>query len=213
MLTMLNNVNKQNRLKEKGAIPKMKKIKFTAVIMIILLLLLTFTGCININVPAETPNEPTVETSEEASEILAQHDKFVGSPTPDFKMKNLDGELTDVKDLKGTPYLLVFSRTDCPACIEMQPLLENLKTEVKIVEVFRRDSEKTLLQYSQDLSIALDRTWLAGEDDTSNNTIIEAFELVIVPTIFYVDKSGIVKEISTGTLSVEELSVIVDSIL
>lgn len=184
--------------------------KFTT-LCLILLLLLTATACetrvsdledTRRILDSETEsNQPTDETR-----YADQRQKYIGNPVPDFRMLSLSGNMVDLGKTSG-PFLLYFSRVDCPACVETLPLIEKVKGDgVPVITIYRRDSKREIVNLYEELGIEPDSdVILSGIEDSENNTVLETFDLIAVPTTFFVDENNIVKWIHIGGATNDEL--------
>lgn len=177
----------------------------------VFLVLVFLTSCgITIDIPMHEPELETANESEELSpEELAKQDqeykeRFVDKEVPDFKMNNLTKDLISLSDLIGTPYVLYFARTDCDSCDEIYPEIEKLKNSgYLVVSVYRRNSATEILEKIPE---ALnDKYILSGLEDEKNNNVLELFDLQSVPTLFFVNSKGVVKDIVIGSNSDDDL--------
>lgn len=202
--------NRQNILKTRRM--------FTA-LLLSFIILLTFSACeVKVSNYQEEENTNTQEViskeNEEERKYEEQKQKYIGNPIPEFKMLNLSGNLIDLSEIKG-PYLLYFSRVDCPACIEVFPLIENLQgVGTPAIKIYRRDSKNQIVNLYKELGFEPDyQTLLSGIEDPDNNTVLDTFDLIAVPTIFFVDGNNTVTWIHVGSTTYDKLRDMADNYL
>jgi peroxiredoxin len=134
----------------------------------------------------------------------------MGSQAPDFTLSTLQGKTTQLSQLRGTPVLLNFFRTDCTWCTVEMPKLANAFRRHRDVAVhflgIASDSDVTLIegfasQQQLDFPILHD----------SNGATMRAYGIERVPTFIVVDADGSVTRIYEG--SSEQLAGIVEQTL
>jgi peroxiredoxin len=134
----------------------------------------------------------------------------MGSQAPDFTLSTLQGTTTQLSQLRGTPVLLNFFRTDCTWCTVELPKLAN---------AFRRHHDVAVhfLGVASDSDVALIEQFSREQQldfpvlhDSSGETM-RAYNIERVPTFIVVDADGTVTRIYEG--SSEQLAGIVEQTL
>jgi thiol-disulfide isomerase/thioredoxin len=120
-----------------------------------------------------------------------------GKPAPAFATTTYDGSPFGSESLAGQPYLLYFWFTGCPPCVRTSPLLAELDREYRpkglrivglnadrILDVPTTDEERESYAKRNGLAFTLANLTTATQ---------EAYGMVSVfPTLFFVDRNGIV---------------------
>lgn len=121
---------------------------------------------------------------------------LVGETAPDFSLKTLDGqEVNFTKFRNGQNTMVFFWATWCPHCREeLQELTgpqgeEITKKGIKILLVDIEEKAPEVSSYVKKHKINFDLV-LDGE-----GTVAEKYNIVGVPTFFFVDKEGIIRDI------------------
>jgi peroxiredoxin len=131
-----------------------------------------------------------------ASATLKQGDKF-----PDFKLQALDGKTKTLKDKQFREKVLVIDvwATWCPPCRKEIPELVKLYTEYKSkgVEVIGvatdRDGEEKVKPFAKDYKINY-TTLLDTKSELAGNKL----KVRAIPTLFIVDKKGVIRYVHVG---------------
>ncbi|HHX39232.1 MAG TPA: redoxin domain-containing protein [Armatimonadetes bacterium] len=121
----------------------------------------------------------------------------VGRQAPDFTLRDPEGKPVRLKDLKGKVVVLSFWATWCPPCRMEMPHLEALQKKyagkpVKVVGVNTDKQGKALRNWMKARKLTF--TVVADADHkVSRQYQVEGF-----PTLYVVDKKGIVREHVVG---------------
>ena len=128
----------------------------------------------------------------------------VGSVAPDFELKTVTGESYRLSDLRGKAVLLNFFATWCRYCEQEMPALE---------EAYRTYADQGFVV----LAIDLDETDLAitaFRDEMGitfpilvdrGSNVARVYQIVPLPTTYFIDRSGVVRGKWTGPLTPEQL--------
>lgn len=113
------------------------KITFRLFFIVILTLMLSLAGCVQ----------------EEKSKGLS-----LGDSAPDFAIKDLDGQVTVLSNLKGTPVILRFFEANCRFCRADTPAFNNFydqnKEKVRILYVGSfYENEQSLRTFAEELGL------------------------------------------------------------
>lgn len=128
----------------------------------------------------------------------------VGSVAPDFELKTVTGESYRLSDLRRKAVLLNFFATWCRYCEQEMPALE---------EAYRTYADQGFVV----LAIDLDETDLAitaFRDEMGitfpilvdrGSNVARVYQIVPLPTTYFIDRSGVVRGKWTGPLTPEQL--------
>jgi thiol-disulfide isomerase/thioredoxin len=189
-------------------------------LILLMLAVMILTSCsITINIPYKDQTENLTEAEEDPDKKYEKEEKefinkYLHREIPDLEMKNLAGEMVNIKEI-DKPFLLTFSRVDCPSCVELYPVLAQLKenTDICVVEVYYRNSKEEIMDMLVENGFDIDNSLLSRADDEEKERIMETFGLVAVPTTFFVDSSKTVQYIEVGSLPYEEIVNIINEYL
>ena len=122
-----------------------------------------------------------------------------GFLAPEIALENASGELVRLSDLRGKPVLINFWASWCPPCRSEMPAIQRVYSdrkaegfEVLAVNATNQDSVSAALSFASqnDLSfpILFDR----------NGEASSAYQLRSLPTSYFVDPEGIIREVVIG---------------
>ena len=153
------------------------------ILPIILTLGLLVTGC-------SSPSEPS--------------DARIGGRAPDFELNSLDGQTISLSDFRGKPVLLNFWASWCGPCVFEMPFLQEIYDEwsgkgliLLAVNIGESSSKvKEFLQkHNLSLPVLLDTKKVAAQK----------YNIAGIPTTFFIDKDGIIREIFLGAFPNKEI--------
>lgn len=135
-----------------------------------------------------------------------------GAPAPDFELKTVDGQVYKLSDLKGRPVMLNFFATWCPPCRAEMPLLEETYKQYKdqgfvILAVNLNESDVAVTSFQQKMGITFPIVIDKGDH------VSQAYDIVPLPTSYFVDKNGIVQGKWTGEIRKDQLMLLLKKIL
>ena len=119
----------------------------------------------------------------------------IGRPVPEFKVKTLNGPATSLSDFRGGKKTIIFFwATWCPHCRtalkELNRDREKIAQEgINLVLVDVGESARDVKSYVNKNKIGLE-VFLDEEE-----TISEQFGIIGVPTFFFVNEAGVVKDV------------------
>jgi len=152
--------------------------------------------------PEVSPSPETVSEPETASEL--EVGPQVGKLAPDFKFTNPGGEIISLSDFRGSSVVLNFWATWCGPCKFEMPLLQALAhDEEKAAKGLvlltvnggesAEDVAKFMYEYGYSFPVLLD----------TQNDIVRAYNVRGIPTTFFIDRDGIIREIKVGAFTTE----------
>ncbi len=146
---------------------------------------------------------------------IASKDKVkvlaVGDKAPDFELVDLEGNKHRLSDYKGEGVFLNFWGTWCGPCKKEMPYMENQhkafeEKGVKILAVNIAESnlkvETFRDQYGLTFPIVIDK----------DKSVKEAYNIVPLPTTFFINKDGKIEKIITAEMSENEMISLMESI-
>jgi peroxiredoxin len=124
-----------------------------------------------------------------------------GKRAPALSLKNLAGETVTLADYRGQPVLLNFWASWCGPCQMEMPVFQWLAKnadwqaeDIVILAVNQGESSDTVKAfasyYGLTFPLLLDTNYQASF----------AYNVRLLPTTFFIDKDGIIKEIKTGAI-------------
>lgn len=129
----------------------------------------------------------------------------VGSPAPDFTLQDLNGKKVSLKDFEGRPVMVNFWASWCGPCKVEMPHMQAAERELRestgfvILAINLGEDKKTaegfLTKNNFDFIALLD-----GDRSVAQSK----YKLIGLPTSFFIDKQGVIKEIQTGPLASKE---------
>jgi peroxiredoxin len=129
-----------------------------------------------------------------------------GFLAPDFELSTLDGKTIKLSDLRGQAVLLNLWTTWCPPCRAEMPTIQTIYTEYKdqgftvlAVNMTYQDTFAEIApfveQYGLTFPILLDQ----------NASVGPAYQLRSLPSSFFIDREGIIREVVIGGPMAEAL--------
>lgn len=122
----------------------------------------------------------------------------------DFKLKDLNGKSVSLSDFKGKKVLLNFWATWCPPCRAEMPdieklYLENKDSDLVILAVNLGEDTQTVKSFidknKYNFNILLD----------SDQAVAIKYNIVSIPTSFFIDKEGNIVSKKVGAMSIKEM--------
>jgi len=151
---------------------------------------------------------PTGEATAGADEpdlgALDGRDPVVGSPAPDFALRNADGQVVRLSDLRGKVVFVNFWATWCRPCKEELPDIEKLYEEkreqgLEVLAINYQDDPDDARAFFDELGIdvpmLLDR----------NGSVYDQYLLQGLPDSFFIDRDGNLAALHYGFMSEEKM--------
>lgn len=125
--------------------------------------------------------------------------EMIGLPAPNFTLKDLDGNVVSLKDLKGKIVVLDFWSTWCVPCKKsfpaMQLAVNTYKNDASVKFLFIHtwetsktpveDVKKYIAQSGFNFQVLMDL-----KDGTGRNAAVEDYGVSAIPAKFVIDKAG-----------------------
>lgn len=136
----------------------------------------------------------------------------LGQEAPDFRLPSLDGTFLQLSDFRGQAVWVNFWATWCPPCRAENPDIEATYLKYKgdglaIIAVNLGEDPETVRGYVE----RTDLTFPVGLDFST--AVAATYRLVGIPTHFFIDADGVLREWRIGGLSREAMEEKVQSIL
>ena len=122
----------------------------------------------------------------------------VGSEAPDFTLTDLSGKQIKLSSLRGRPVMINFWATWCPPCRAEIPTLVQAYGEThkgnnyEILGVATQSDAPTITAFSKELGMNFP---VLPDND---NRVSDLYHILPIPTSFFIDKDGIVRDIQIG---------------
>jgi peroxiredoxin len=125
----------------------------------------------------------------------------VGTKAPDFKLPTMDGKTISLSDFADKPTLLVFWATWCPHCRAELPVVQKIYKDLgpkgaSFVGVSLDDNSARAKDFVKSNNITFPVA-VAG----ARNNLLGSYGITGIPTVFVLDKGGVVKARYAGEVS------------
>ena len=134
----------------------------------------------------------------------------VGHPAPDITLTTTAGETFKLSDLRGTPVVLNFWATWCPPCRaelpELQAASQRLAGQVAIVGVNQAEAPAEVGAFAEKLGL----TFAIPLDQDAE--VSRLYRVRSLPTTFFIDRSGVIRQIQIGPVTEATLAQLVKTI-
>jgi cytochrome c biogenesis protein CcmG/thiol:disulfide interchange protein DsbE len=136
---------------------------------------------------------------------------LVGAAAPAFRLQSLEGEVYDLKALRGKPVMINFWSTWCPPCMEEHPLFsqaaERYAGRVLFLGVIYQDDPEKIRAFHERFG-----AWGPALVDPKGEVAI-AYGVFGPPETFFVDAEGKIVEKVIGAVPPELLLDVLESML
>ncbi|WP_027964499.1 thiol-disulfide oxidoreductase ResA [Halalkalibacillus halophilus] len=128
-----------------------------------------------------------------------------GAEAPNFKLDRLDENgAIELNDLEGQGVMINFWATYCEPCKEEMPHMQELYEEyedqgIEIIAVSVDKNEFVINNFYNSLGL----TFPSVHD--RNETVMESYEIVPLPTSYFINPDGTIERIVKGPLTLERL--------
>lgn len=138
----------------------------------------------------------SADTSNAAGKTSAPQTGFAA---PDFTLQTSDGEEYTLSDLRGSAVLINLWATWCPPCRAEMPAIEKMYREYKdkglvvlAVDMTYQDNPADVAPFIQEYGL----TFPVLLDQTG--TVGAAYQLRSLPSSYFIDRFGIIREVVIG---------------
>ena len=128
----------------------------------------------------------------------------VGTPAQDFTATDVDGKTVSLSSFKGQPVWLTFGASWCAACVAEAPDVETAYQKAKaggavVLSVSINEDSATARDFRGRLGLTFP---MLADPDTS---VASAYRVNGIPAHYFIDKSGVLRSMKTGGLSLEQM--------
>lgn len=123
----------------------------------------------------------------------------VGQPAPDFSASTDDGKTLKLASLVGSPVWLTFGASWCQPCRAENPDIQAAwaryrEKGLQLVQVFYTEDQATVARYAQTVGLTYTRI------PDPNSKLAAGYRIAGIPTHFFIDKTGVLRQITSSTL-------------
>jgi peroxiredoxin len=127
-----------------------------------------------------------------------------GSQAPDFQLPDLDGNVVSLSGLRGSPVLLNFWASWCGPCREEMPYIQQIHEEwsgrgLVVLTVNLGENADDVREFMEEF----DLTFPALLD--TETSLAETYNVGGIPTTYFIDKEGIIRERKIGAFPSAEV--------
>lgn len=136
----------------------------------------------------------------------------VGNPAPDLVATTVDGKAIRLGDYVGSPIWLTFGASWCQPCRAENPDIQAAYDRyrdrgVVVVQVYMSEDASTVTDYAGRVGL----TYIKVPDpDTS---LAAEYRILGIPSHFFIDKAGVLRQIKVGTLDSETMDATLDELV
>lgn len=127
----------------------------------------------------------------------------IGKPIPNFTATDINGKEIALADLKGRPIWLSVVATWCQGCRaempDVQAAAQKYGDKLTVVSVFVGENTKTVKDFADRTKLSF--TMIPDPD----SAISSAYGTMGIPSHFFVDSQGILKEHAVGVISESQI--------
>ena len=133
-----------------------------------------------------------------------QQPPAAGDSAPGFTATDIDGTPVSLEGLRGKPVWLVFMATWCTGCRteipDVQGVMASRGDAVRVVVIYVGESRNTVSDYSK--RVGNDFPEVVDQDQQ----ISAAYGIMGVPTHYFIDAGGVVRQRHVGVLSPDAMT-------
>lgn len=133
-----------------------------------------------------------------------QQPPAAGDSAPGFTATDIDGTPVSLEELRGKPVWLVFMATWCTGCRteipDIQGVVASRGDAVRVVVIYVGESRNTVSDYSK--RVGNDFPEVVDQDQQ----ISAAYGIMGVPTHYFIDAEGVVRQRHVGVLSPDAMT-------
>ena len=133
-----------------------------------------------------------------------QQPPAAGDSAPGFTATDIDGTPVSLEELRGKPVWLVFMATWCTGCRteipDIQGIVASRGDAVRVVVIYVDENRNTVSDYSK--RVGNDFPEVVDQDQQ----ISAAYGIMGVPTHYFIDAGGVVRQRHVGVLSPDAMT-------
>ncbi len=123
----------------------------------------------------------------------------VGKPAPDLTATTIEGTKVILSKLRGHPVWLTFGASWCQPCRaenpDIQAAYEKYRAQgLRVLAIFIQDDASTIGDYAKRAGLTYPKV------DDSDGRIASSYRIVGIPSHFFIDSSGTLREIRISSL-------------
>lgn len=179
-----------------------------AFVLILLLGLSVWTaGC---GKGADDRQQPSFDLAEHFTEprLYEYARKMIGTKVPDVALSDLAGDPVTPATFAGKPIIVEFSRTTCPYCVRVQPVVHEAALawpEIAFVQVFPGESAADITAFLAESGITTAPVSIILTGDEPDAIREQFGNYPFVPLFLFVDGDGTIVYMQGGALDPDEL--------
>ena len=136
----------------------------------------------------------------------------VGKPAPDFLARTIDGKTIKISELTGQAVWLTFGATWCQPCRAENPDIEATYQKfsgqgLAVVAVYIGEDDRTVADYTDRVRLTYPRI------ADSQTRIASQYRILGIPSHFFVDRTGVLREMRIGAMDLPAMEAAVKKIL
>lgn len=192
-------------------------VRYKYFIVMLVLLILLIGGAVFTVVKNKPASQETTTTATQTSESSAAAYGLVDKELPEFTVKDKDGQSVTSTKFSGKPMIVMEWASWCPHCHKMMPVMNKVykKYKDKVNFVFidaigsnnGSETQETAEKYIDEKGFQMPIYF----DD--NLKVAAALQVEGIPTAFYVNSEGTVKQVTVSEMTQDEVEKIVEEIL
>ena len=140
-----------------------------------------------------------------------QQPPAAGDSAPGFTATDIDGTPVSLEELRGKPVWLVFMATWCTGCRteipDIQGVVASRGDAVRVVVIYVGESRNTVSDYSK--RVGNDFPEVVDQDQQ----ISAAYGIMGVPTHYFIDAGGVVRQRHVGVLSPDAMTQAIQNVM
>ena len=140
-----------------------------------------------------------------------QQPPAAGDSAPGFTATDIDGTPVSLEGLRGKPVWLVFMATWCTGCRteipDIQGVVASRGDAVRVVVIYVGENRNTVSDYSK--RVGNDFPEVVDQDQQ----ISAAYGIMGVPTHYFIDAGGVVRQRHVGVLSPDAMTQAIQNVM